>query len=244
MSVSLPHPSSRLLRAAAAEQSDLVRHRERLTARRETLLSELRQLNDALTVVDERLAMLGSLTGTRAAGAAGGVPRQSPQPAPEAPEAGEAPAPDATREILRGPEIREAAVRVAVAQPQRVEALHYRHWYEILTEAGYTVAGKDPVAVFLTQVSRSPVVRKATKPGVYEVDRQAPLRLRQRLERLQSELRDLAAAPSAPIDLGAVRARRHELDLEISQTERALEEALRVLSAEIDEVRPAATGAR
>src|ERR1700758_1759734 len=101
MSVSLPHPSSRLLRAAAAEQSDLVRHRERLTARRETLLSELRQLNDALTVVDERLAMLGSRTGTRAAGAAGGVPRQSPQPAPEAPEAGEAPAPDATREILR-----------------------------------------------------------------------------------------------------------------------------------------------
>jgi hypothetical protein len=239
MSVSLPHPSARLLRAAEAEQADLARHHDRLTDRRNALLEELRQLDDALTVVDERRAVLGRLTG-------GAVRGPGQAPAPAATAADEPPAPtadpsvDETRQILRGPAIREAAVQVIVAQPERIEALHYRRWFDLLQEAGYAVAGKDPVAVFLTQVTRSPVVRKATKPGVYEVDRQAPLRIRQRLERLQSELRELTATPSAPFDLAAIRARRHELDLEISQHERALEEALRVLAAP-DEPRGAVT---
>jgi hypothetical protein len=73
------------------------------------------------------------------------------------------------------------------------------------------------------------VVRKAAEPGIYELDRQAPLRIRQRLERLQSELREVTVAPNGPIELATVRARRHELDLAISQQERALEEATRVL---------------
>jgi hypothetical protein len=232
MSLSLPHPSSRLLRAAAAEQGDLARHRERLTDRREALLAELHQLDDAVTVVDERLAVLERLTGASAAAhAADDAAPGRPTRSVAAPHGADPRPPDPAREVLRGPGIRETAVRVVIAQPQRIEALHYRRWYDLLQEAGYAVAGKDPIAVFLTQVSRSPVVRKATKPGVYEVDRQAPLRIRQRLDRLQSELRDLATAPSAPVDLGAVRARRHELDLEISQHERALEEALRVLSS-------------
>jgi hypothetical protein len=64
---------------------------------------------------------------------------------------------------------------------------------------------------------------------VYELDRRAPLRIRQRLERLQSELRTVTVAPRASIELADVRARRHELDVAISQQERALEEALRVL---------------
>jgi hypothetical protein len=230
MSVSLPHPSTRLLRAAAAEQGDLGRHRERLTRRRDALLAELRQVDDALAVVDERLAMLGRLAGAPSpvAGADDDAGAAT-DPASTTAQGGR-PQADPGCDVLRGPAIREAAVKAVLAQPQRIDALHYRRWYELLREAGYAVAGKDPVAVFLTQVSRSPVVRKTTKPGVYEVDRQAPLRIRQRLERLQSELRDLAATPSAPIDLGAVRARRHELDLEISQHERALEEALRVLT--------------
>src|ERR1700756_1886138 len=68
MSVSLPHPSSRLLRAAAAEQGDLARHRDRLADRRKTLVAELRQLDDALTVAAERLALLERLTGPPARG--------------------------------------------------------------------------------------------------------------------------------------------------------------------------------
>jgi hypothetical protein len=222
MSVSLPRPSTRLLRAAEAEQAGLAGHRERLAERRSELLAELRQVDDALTVVDERMTALGRLTG----GGAPGAPAATV--APEETRAGDVA--DETKELLRGPAIREAAVKVVITQPERIEALHYRRWFELLETAGYAVAGKDPVAVFLTQVTRSPVVRKATEPGVYEVDRQAPLRIRQRLERLQDELRELAAAPSAPFDLAAIRARRRELDLEISQHERALEEALRVLS--------------
>ena len=46
----------------------------------------------------------------------------------------------------------------------------------------------------------------------------------QRLGRLQSELLDVPVAPYAPIELASVRARRHELDLAISQEEHAVEE--------------------
>jgi len=232
MSVSLPQPSSRLLRAASAEQADLVRHRERLTRERTRLLGELRALDEALTASDRRLNMLAQLVGS------------SPAPGPasaaaEPPAGGAALADDrddADRDrpaqpALRGPAIREAAVRVLLAQPQRIEAVHYRRWYELLREAGHTVAGKDPLAVFLTQLSRSPVVRKASAPGVYELDRHAPDRLRQRLDRLQAELREVTVTAPGPIELGAIRARRHELDLAISQLERSLEEALRVLRA-------------
>ena len=46
--------------------------------------------------------------------------------------------------------------------------------------AGHEIAGKDPLAVFLTQLSRSPVIRKGTRAGVYELDPTAPQRLRTR----------------------------------------------------------------
>jgi hypothetical protein len=157
------------------------------------------------------------------------------------------PSAEENREVLRGPAIREVAVQVLIAQPEHIEALHYRRWYELLEQAGYAVAGKDPLAVFLTQVTRSPVVRKSSEPGVYEVDRQAPLRIRQRLERLQVELRELTLSPQAPVELATLRSRRHELDLAIGQQERALEEALRVLrrpDSDADGAGAAATGAR
>jgi hypothetical protein len=223
MSLRLPNPSSRLMRAATAERTDLIRHRERLIGERDRLMAELRRVGDALDAVDDRVAILSQLV-------------EDPEPG-DVSGSGDArdvasdreATPIEHRKLLRGPAIREAAVQVLIAQPEHIEALHYRRWYELLEQAGYAVAGKDPVAVFLTQVTRSPVVRKATEPGTYEVDRQAPLRIRQRLERLQGELRELAAAPQTPVDLSSVRARRHELDLAISQHERALEEALRVL---------------
>jgi hypothetical protein len=237
MSASLPKPSSRLLRAAAAEQADLTRHRERLTRERVRLLGELRQLDAALAAADRRLEVLTELVGPPEVLA-------TPEPATPGATAVAAGATAATphadttatghednRPLLRGPAIREAAVRVLISQPEHVDALHYRRWYELLVAAGYRVAGKDPLAVFLTQLSRSPVVRKASTAGVYELDRQAPLRIRQRLERLQAELREVTVATDGPIELGIIRARRHELDLAISQQERALEEALRVLRA-------------
>ena len=267
MSLAFPSPSGRLVRAATAEQADLSRHRERLTRKRDRLVAELHQLDDALAVLDRRLAMLAPLIeeprSTTAAGEA--LDLEAPEtstPGAAGREAAagrtaaagrEAAAPERhddavgeqARGVLRGPAIREVAVQVLIAQLEHIEALHYRRWYELVRDAGYSVAGKDPLAVFLTQVSRSPVVRKATKPGVYEVDRQAPLRIRQRLERLQSELREVTVAPQAAVDLAGVRARRHELDLAISQQERALEEAIRVLGRRVpDGAALGATGSR
>jgi hypothetical protein len=247
MSVSLPNPSTRLLRAAVAERADLARHRERLTHERSRLLDELRELDAALAAVDRRLEVLAELAGEPGDSTPGAEAvleaAGNGVPAPGA-------SPDEDRTVLRGPAIREAAVRVLIAQPRSVEALHYRQWYELLVEAGFRIAGKDPLAVFLTQLSRSPLVRKASAPGVYELDRQAPLRIRQRLDRLQAELREVTVgapgqiATASPIELGAVRARRHELDLAISQQERALEEAGRVLRADRSEfVTPDAVGA-
>jgi hypothetical protein len=232
MTVSLPNPSSRFVRAAVAERSDLVRHRERLTRERERLTRELRQVDEALCATERRLEVLAELTGSPR-------PQAGPELGSATPPAGDhsTATPDAlpdddARPVLRGPAIREAAVRALLAQPERIDALHYRRWFELLVDAGFSVAGKDPLAVFLTQLSRSPLVRKTSTPGVYEVDRQAPLRIRHRLERLQTELREVTVAAPGPVELGAVRARRHELDVAISQQERALEEARRVLGDE------------
>ena len=265
MSLTFPSPSSRLVRAATAEQADLSRHRQRLTRKRDRLVAELHELDDALAVLDRRLAMLAPLIeeprSTTGAGEAldleapetSTLEASGPEPAGPEPAGREAAARERhddavgeqARGVLRGPAIREVAVQVLITQLEHIEALHYRRWYELVRDAGYAVAGKDPLAVFLTQVSRSPVVRKATKPGVYEVDRQAPLRIRQRLERLQSELREVTVAPQAAVDLAGVRARRHELDLAISQQERALEEAIRVLGRRAQDVAAlGATGSR
>jgi hypothetical protein len=201
-----------------------------LIGQRDELARELRRLDDALAAADERLAVLGQLTGTpHQAGAAasgwGETVRISDRDA-DAPGTT-----SASRDNLRGPAIREVAVQVLLAEPSQIEAIHYRCWYELVIAAGYAVVGKDPLAVFLTQVTRSPLVRKATQPGVYEIDRQAPLLIRQRLEKLQLELREVTLDPHSPTDLAAIRARRHELDIAISQQERALEEASRVLDA-------------
>ena len=139
-----------------------------------------------------------------------------------APEPRPAPASETTpRRGLRGPAIREAAVRALVADGR--DALHYREWFALLDDE---VAGKDPLAVFLTQLSRSPAVRKGSRPGVYELDRQAPVRLQATLDDLHDQLRRLTTGT----DLTAIRARRAQLTAEIGRTEKALEEATRLLA--------------
>jgi hypothetical protein len=196
-----PTPSARLVRAAAAERADLGRHRERLLAARDRLRAELDDVEAALRELDERDALLDRLAG----------------PATERPVTTPVVAAGATP--LRGPAIRRVAVEVLRARPDRPQALHYRDWFEALRAAGYAVAGKDPLAVFLTQLSRSPVVRRGTQSGVYELDPAAPRRLRERLEALHAELRGLTAAPSPTA----------ALTTEITRVEKALEEAESVL---------------
>src|SRR3954447_365166 len=215
-----PTPSARLLRAAAAEREDLRRHRDRLLAERARLRAELDGIEASLRDLDERDALLDRLAG----------------PAPARPAGAMTPPGDAGATALRGPAIRRAAVEVLRARPDRPQALHYRDWFEALRAAGYTVAGKDPLAVFLTQLSRSPVVRRGTQSGVYELDPAAPRRLRDRLEALHAELRGLTAAPSPTADLTAIRARRAALTTEITRAEKALEEAESVLGSGVGPV--------
>jgi hypothetical protein len=124
-----------------------------------------------------------------------------------------------TRLLDRGP----------AGAPRAPAALHYRDWYEAVSAAGFNVAGKDPLAVFLTQISRSPVIRKSTQSGVYELDTTAARRLRGRLERLHEDLRSLAATAGAAPDLAVVRSRRAQIHSEISHVEKSLMEAEELL---------------
>jgi septal ring factor EnvC (AmiA/AmiB activator) len=234
-----PTPSTRLLRAVAAERAELDRHREKLLAGRESLRAELARIEGSLTEIDERAALLDRLAGSAdraVTTVAGGVTEGTEPPGGMARSAGQG------GEPLRGPAIRRAAVRVLLEHPERPEALHYRDWYDAVRAAGYEVAGKDPLAVFLTQLSRSPVVRKGTQSGVYELDRSGPRRLRLRLDELHDELRALTATPSATADLAAIRAQRAELNADISQVEKALEEAESLIAAGQDPGRLAAAG--
>jgi len=216
-----PTPSPRLLRAAEAEREQLARHRRELLEARESLRAELERIEGSLEELAERETLLDRLTGP--------APRKS---GPHGEEEGLARRAaehgvgdeDEAMTVLRGPAIRREAVRVLLAHPQRPEALHYREWFALLHDAGFQVAGKDPLATFLTQLSRSPAVHKSTQAGVYELDRAALGRLRRRQDHLREELRRLTAAPGADADVSAVRTRRTELNSELGRVEKALEE--------------------
>jgi hypothetical protein len=189
-----PQPSARLVRAVAAERAELERHRARLAHEASELRAALTRIERGLAEIDERCELLDRLAG-------------APEPEPHTPDTA----------LLRGPAIRERAVEALLESGR--EALHYRRWFELVTGDGAMIAGKDPLAVFLTQITRSPVVRRGPRAGVYELDRAAPDRLAKTLERLQRELARTAAD----------RARRAHLTAEIGRVEKALEEAARVL---------------
>jgi hypothetical protein len=204
------------VRAATAERAELARHRERLLAAKTTLREELDRIEASLSEIEDRDALLARLAGP------GTAPRS---PTREGVLANGPLAGASSERLLRGPAIRRAAVRVLLDEPDRPEALHYRDWYERLVAAGYAVAGKDSLAVFLTQISRSPVISRGTQTGVYSLDPHAPKRIRQRLAELHATLRSLPSTPEVTTDLAAIRARRAELTSDIARTERALEEA-------------------
>jgi hypothetical protein len=216
-------PSRRLQRAADAERDELRKTRQQLLSKREEVLAQLHELDHALTEVRDRETLLDRVAPTTTTKAAEVEPSDGPE----------------AHELLRGPAIRETAVRV-LAATGGVEAMHYREWFKLLRAAGYGVAGKDPLAVFLTQISRSPVVRKGTQAGVYELDFESPARIRRELNRLQTELRDLAADPQSALSLAQVRARREGLTTAIGRLERELEEAERVLRGTSAEGEPVA----
>lgn len=77
---------------------------------------------------------------------------------------------DAYTGELRGRRLREIAVQVLRHRRDPGEVVHYREWYALLTDTGVRVAGKDPLATFLTQVSRAPEVESVRpRSGLYRL---------------------------------------------------------------------------
>lgn len=236
MSPTDAEPSSRLFRAAVAERQSLARQRERLREARNEVLAELQRIDETLGTLSEREMLLDRLVpvvpgSIRLSTTDSGCLLANPAPPPPSQDEPRFDEHTAGKRVLRGPSIRETAVRLVVTHG-RIEALHYRTWFQMLAEAGYTVVGKDPLAVFLTQISRSPVVRKTTQSGVYELDVEAPTRLRRKIADMHDELRELTMRSSDTADLREIRARRKELTAAIGHTERALEEAELMLSTD------------
>lgn len=73
---------------------------------------------------------------------------------------------------LRGQRLQEIAIRVLCERQPQGGPIHYKQWYALLREAGYSVGGKDPLATFLASVSRSEHVRSlGRRSGLYVIDR-------------------------------------------------------------------------
>lgn len=201
--------SSRLARAAGAERMALLRERDKLSRRREAAAAALAAVEEQLADVEERLELIDRLVPEAA--------NVHPLPARGAGANGNGSGGDG----LKGAAIRAAAVAVLLEQPEGATApIHYREWFRALERAGHRVAGKDPLAVFLTQISRSPLVRRGPESGLYELDLEAPANLRGRLERLHARLAEQSTD----------RAERERIVTEIAVAERALEEAERALA--------------
>lgn len=73
-------------------------------------------------------------------------------------------------EELRGERLREVALDVLHEKAGDGTPIHYREWFAALNEAGFRVVGKDPLASFLTQVSRIDRVEKiGRRTGLYRL---------------------------------------------------------------------------
>jgi len=219
-------PSRRMQAAAAAERERVERELARLAAREDDLAAELAAVQAAHADLEHQRDLLNHFThgngGRTSSDTEGRRLRALPTP----------PQPDANgKTLLRGAHIRETAVRVLAAHAQPDAPVHYRDWFELVTAQGFMPTGKDPLATFLTQVSRSPVVQRTTSSGMYVLDLEFSRRARERLQRLTAELAETrhASAELTVEAIAAARERRGQLTAELQETERELEEALRSL---------------
>jgi hypothetical protein len=138
----------------------------------------------------------------------------------------------ADRRRLAGSELREMAARVALRRQAHGRPVHWREWLGWLHEEGLDAAGKKPDATFLTQLARSPMVRRTAQDGVYALDVDLFVQCRERLLELHGQLAQVPPAEQLAM-LGDARQQRRALENEIARAERAVEEMWRVLTAEI-----------
>jgi hypothetical protein len=216
--------------AAAAERERVERELLRLSKREDRLAHELDAIREAQSALQGELVVLQRLARDLPASEipAADDERRRLRVVPAASGA------EGARDVLlRGAQIRETAVRV-LASSETSRAVHYRTWFELLRHKGFVPAGKDPLATFLTQIGRSPVVQRSTAPGMYSLDYSAPARERARLAQLRAELGAIGETPlGATVDeIGRIRGTRSRLNSEIASVERTLAEAFRSLGEE------------
>jgi hypothetical protein len=71
---------------------------------------------------------------------------------------------------LRGRKLQEIAVELLRQKRDPGAEIHYTDWFALLTEAGLQVAGRDPLASFLTQVSKAADVESVRpRSGLYRL---------------------------------------------------------------------------
>jgi hypothetical protein len=71
---------------------------------------------------------------------------------------------------LRGRRLQEVAVEILRSRAADHRPVHYREWFAYLRAEGYEVAGRDPLATFLTQISRADgVERVGARRGLYRL---------------------------------------------------------------------------
>jgi hypothetical protein len=77
---------------------------------------------------------------------------------------------DALHGELRGKRLREIAVQLLRETRGDGAVIHYREWFDLVLEAGGKVAGRDPLATFLTQIARAPdVISERPRSGLYRL---------------------------------------------------------------------------
>lgn len=73
-------------------------------------------------------------------------------------------------EELRGERLREVALEVLQRLSASGDPVHYRIWFEALVQAGFRVSGRDPLATFLTQITRIDNVESVgRRSGLYRL---------------------------------------------------------------------------
>jgi hypothetical protein len=73
-------------------------------------------------------------------------------------------------EELRGERLREVALEVLQRLSASGDPVHYRVWFATLVDSGYRISGRDPLATFLTQVTRIDRVQSVgRRSGLYQL---------------------------------------------------------------------------
>ncbi len=215
----------RLQRAALAEGARLGRNLRKTEQRIAALRTELGQAEVARAELRDRIDLLSRLTGQEIPTEQHLelLPRSTPDGRDEKQSSGS---------TLRGAAIRAVAVRLLASRKDPLAPIHHAKWFSLVRQAGYEIGGRDPRATFLTQISRSPVVTRGSKPGVYQLDLESPQRLELRLNQLREELAALHQGQQTIEAISSTRERRDNVGAELARVERLLLESVESMGLE------------